>query len=50
MNRIILADPPWKYNSRRATRRDNPQKKTKSGTGAAGKYKGGTMSTDRIKQ
>lgn len=42
--RIILADPPWHYNNRRATRRDNPSKKPKAGIGASGKYRRGVMS------
>ena len=42
--RIILADPPWAYNNRRATRLDNPGKVPKFGIGAAGKYGRGCMS------
>lgn len=44
--RFIMADLPWKHNSRRATRKDNPSKKTRQGVGAAGHYR--LMSTAEI--
>jgi len=37
--RFILADPPWQHNDRKAVRKDNPQKKTRLGMGAAGHYR-----------
>ena len=47
--RIILADPPWYYNNRHATRKDNPEKKAKSGIGVAERYNHGVMRTPDIK-
>lgn len=44
--RFILCDLPWKHNSRRATRKDNPSQKTRQGVGAAGHYR--LMSTAEI--
>lgn len=38
MIKILLADPPWKYGNRRATRRDNNAKITKFGMGASDRY------------
>jgi N6-adenosine-specific RNA methylase IME4 len=50
--RIILQDPPWKYNSRRATRKDNPTKKCVFGMGADRTYEErdgmGCMSIDDL--
>ena len=36
--RVILADPPWEYNDRRETRRDNAERKPKFGIGVARRY------------
>lgn len=41
--RLIVADPPWEYNDRRETRRDNPEKRPKSGMGANRNYSAGCM-------
>lgn len=41
---IILADPPWEYNDRKETRRDNPSKAPKFGIGVERRYSAGTMS------
>lgn len=46
--RLILADCPWAYNSRRGTRRDNPAKKCCLGIGLEHKYSTGTMSTNNL--
>lgn len=40
--RVILADPPWKYNNRHSTRSDG--KKTRFGIGVADRYSRGVMS------
>lgn len=47
--RIILADPSWQYNNRHDTRRDNPDKKSRFGTGVAARYNHGVMSINDIK-
>lgn len=39
--RVILADPPWEYNNRRAVREDG--KKPKGGVGVASRYSHGVM-------
>lgn len=44
--RFLLVDPPWKHNSRRATRKDNPSQRTRQGIGAGGHYR--LMSTPEI--
>ena len=44
--RFIAADPPWQHNSRQATRKENPDQKTRLGMGAAGHYR--TMPTSEI--
>jgi N6-adenosine-specific RNA methylase IME4 len=36
--RVLLADPPWQYNDRRETRRDNPGRKSTFGIGVARRY------------
>lgn len=36
--RLVLLDPPWKYNDRRETRKDNPGKKAKFGIGVQRRY------------
>ena len=41
---VIVADPPWHYNDRKATRRDNPNKSPKFGIGVKRRYSAGTMS------
>jgi N6-adenosine-specific RNA methylase IME4 len=46
MFRLILADPPWQHNDRKATRRDNSDQACKFGLGAAGNYD--TMPTEEI--
>lgn len=46
--RVILADPPWFFNDRKAVRRDNPQRKPKSGIGAHRRYSAGTQKTPDI--
>jgi len=46
--RVILADPPWQHNDRKAVRKDNPEQKTRLGMGAAGNYGRGTMPTADI--
>lgn len=46
--RLILADPPWKFASRRATRKDNPGKKNKFGIGVERRYSAGTMQNNDI--
>jgi len=45
---VILTDNPWRFGSRRATRKDNPSKKTRLGYGAKGNYDNGDMSTPEI--
>lgn len=44
--RVILADPPWQFNDRRETRRDNPARAAKFGTGVQRRYSAGTMPQD----
>lgn len=46
--RVILADPPWEYNNRRETRRDNKEKKTKFGVGVAARYSKGVMNPKKL--
>jgi len=41
---VILADPPWPYNDRKAVRRDNPARAPKFGLGVERRYSAGTMS------
>jgi len=35
---MIFCDPAWRYNNRRATRRDNPERLTRFGIGASERY------------
>lgn len=46
--KLWLADPPWSYNDRKVTRKDNAQKKAKFGIGVQRRYSAGTMSDDDI--
>lgn len=48
--RIILDDCPWRYNDRKATRRDNPARKPKFGVGVERRYSAGTMSTQELRE
>lgn len=47
--RIILADPPWEFNNRYETRKDNPRKKSRFGIGVAQRYSHGVMSARDLK-
>lgn len=46
--RLVLADPAWPYADRRETRRDNPDRKPKFGTGVERRYSAGTMKLEDI--
>lgn len=46
--RIILSDCPWRYNDRKATRRDNPARKPKFGVGVERRYSNGTMGVQEL--
>lgn len=46
--KLWLADPPWQYNDRKVTRKDNAQKKSKFGIGVQRRYSNGTMSDEAI--
>lgn len=48
MYRVILADPPWQFNDRRETRRDNPARASKFGTGVQRRYSAGTMPQEAL--
>lgn len=43
--RVLLADPAWEFNDRKAFRKDNPEKKARFGIGAAGHYAMGCETT-----
>ena len=46
--RVVVADIPWRYNDRRETRKDNPNKVAKFGLGVQRRYSIGTMSSEEI--
>ena len=45
---VIVADPPWKYNDRKSTRRDNPERAPKFGIGVERRYSAGTMTLPEL--
>lgn len=46
--RVLLADPAWQFNDRKATRKDNPAGKPKFGLGVARRYGMGVQQTSDI--